>query len=172
MEDDKYVYHGSNERFEEVVPKRNKRIRISKTTGIQEIIFDEVSFHATPYKWIALAYTYSPKYTIIDGREVYFNMGVDLYDHKKELAIYGVQSLGHSLEQLYGDGGYLYYFDKNDFFHKQGLGNLERIIQNNIIPLKIERIENPLKELKMEGVEFKFVNLTLEENKEYRNYKS
>jgi hypothetical protein len=49
MEDDKYVYHGSNERFEEVVPKRNKRIRISKTTGIQEIIFDEVSFHATPY---------------------------------------------------------------------------------------------------------------------------
>lgn len=172
MEDDKYVYHGSHEKFEDVVPKRNKRIRVSKKTGIEEVIFDEVSFHATPYKWIALAYTYSQKYTNIDGKDVYYNMGVDLYDYRKELVIYGVKSLDSSLEQLYGDGGYLYYFNKEDFFHKEGLGNLERIIQKNITPVNIERIENPLNELKKEGVKFTYVDLSLEENIKYKNYKS
>jgi hypothetical protein len=171
MEDQTYVYHGSHEYFEPVIPRPNKRVRVSKTTGKREVIFDEISFHATPYKWIALAYTYTPKSTKIDGKEVYYNMGVSLYVHKKEIDVYGVNSLEESLKQLYGDGGYLYYFDKTKFYTEPGLGNLELIVQETITPLRIEGIKNPIEELKKEGIDFVFIDVSLPENEEYRNYK-
>ena len=130
MEDspDKFVYHGSHEKFEPILPRRNIRSRINNT-GEREVIFDEVSFHATPYRWIALAYTYNNKKTcVIDGKEVYYNMGVDLYEHNNELCIYGIGSLEQSLEQLYGDGGYTYitYISHNGLIF--GLGDDQRAL--------------------------------------------
>ncbi len=172
MEDfsNEFVFHGSHEKFEPVTPKRNKRIRASKETGIEEVIFDEISFHATPYRWIALAYTYSPKKFEVDGKQVYYNMSVDLYEHRKELFIYGIGTLEESLDKLYGDGGYLYQFDKNKFYYKEGLGNLEVIVNETVEPIEVKKIESPLLELQKEGVVFKFVDLSLSENEKYRNY--
>ena len=173
MEDfpDKFVYHGSHKEFEPpVVPRRNIRSKINES-GDEEVIFDEVSFHATPYRWIALAYTYNNKKICeIDGKDVYYNMGVDLYEHNNELGIYGIGSLEQSLEQLYGDGGYLYHFDKDKFYYKEGLGNLEVIIQESVDPITVEKVDNPIDELKKAEVKFKFIDLALPENEKYRNY--
>src|SRR3989344_157339 len=171
MKDKKYVYHGSPTRsFEIATPKRNIRSQISKTTGEITNIFDDISFHATPYKWIGLAYTYDPKRYKIEGRISRYNVGVSLYDNNKRITIFGYESLEKSLGKLYGDGGYLYVFDKNKFFHKQGLGNLEVITKEPIEPLLIEKIDDPVKELKMLGVEFEYVDLSKLENEQYRNY--
>ncbi len=170
-EDQNYVYHGSPVRsFEVVTPKRNKRVQISNKTGEHEVIFDDISFHATPYKWIGIAYTYHSKPYEIDGKQAHYNMGVSLYVHEKKLTIYGFESLEKSLEKLYGDGGYLYVFDKKDFFHTKGLGNLEVITKEAIKPVSIERITDPVKKLKELGVEFEFIDLSKPENERDRNY--
>ena len=70
-----------------------------------------------------------------DGKEFYYNTAVDLYEHNKTVLILGINSLEESLEKLYGGGGYLYIYDKTDFFHKEGLGNLEVITKDNIKPV-------------------------------------
>ena len=171
MEDEKCVYHGSPTRsFEIVTPKRNIRKGISKDNGEMVTIFDDISFHATPYKWIALAYTYLSKPYEIDGKTAHYNMGVSLYTHEKKLRIYGFESLEKSLEKLYGGGGYLYLFDKNKFFHTEGLGHLEVITKESIKPISIERIDNPVKELRELGVEFEYIDLSKPENEDARNY--
>lgn len=148
------VYHGSPERFEIAHPKKQIRERNG------EVIFDEISFHTSHFRWIALAYTYSFEKVFPDQDESpYYNMGVDLYGSKKEVEIVGVGSLGESLKRLYGKGGYVLSFDDKDFSHKEGLGNLEVIATQAIHPLKIGRIEDPVEEMIREGVRFHFVDL-------------
>jgi hypothetical protein len=129
-----------------------------------------VSFHATPYRWIALAYTYDPKGYEIGGKMAHYGMGVSLYDHGEKIDIYGFHSLKQSLEKLYGDGGYLYIFEKEKFFRTEGLGDLEVITKENIKPFKIEKIDNPLAVLKNLGIGFNFIDLAKPENEEFRNY--
>lgn len=167
--DEKYVYHGSREFFESVIPKRQIRSRLQKD-GTQKVIFDDISFHATPYKWIALAYTYDPKIFEIDGKIAHYSMGVSLYNHTENLDIFGFNSLQESLQKMYGDGGYLFIFEKDKFFHTEGLGNLEVITKDNLIPYKVERIDDPVSELKKLGIKFNFIDLVLPENEKHRNY--
>ena len=173
MEDtnQKFVYHGSPIEFnsDHAIPKKHKRGKWNESTKSYEIIFDQESFHATPYKWIALAYTYKSKPIEIEDKKTYYNIAVSLYQHIKEVEIFGLNSLEESLKILYGEGGYLYTFDKNIFIHKKGLGRLEVISEKPIKPLKIEKIENPVEEMKKLGVVFKFVDLALPENKEHRD---
>lgn len=168
--DDQYVFHGSPTEFdsEEAKPKRNRRTR-KNTDGDVEVIFDEESFHATPHKWIALAYTYQGNQQESSGGALRYNMGVSLYENTENVRIYGYGSLEESLEALYGKGGYLYHFDKDKFIYKEGLGNLELIVQTPTLPLTVERIDNPVEEMKKLGVTFEFVDLSLPENQEIRS---
>lgn len=163
---EKFVFHGSPRQFdaETANPKLNQRINAAGET-----IFNEESFHATPHKWIALAYTYTPKPIEGLGEEAYYSMGVNLYSDKKEVAIYGVGSLEESLEHLYGNGGYLYHFDNGDFIYKEGLGSQEVIANSPTTPLHSERVENPVKTMQELGVTFHFIDVSLEENSDLRN---
>ncbi len=170
--DNKFVYHGSPREFdsEHANPKRNVRSKWNKETEAYDVIFDQESFHATPYKWIALAYTYKSVPYEIDGKPAHYNMGVSLYDNTNEVDILGFNSLEESLRVLYGDGGYLYHFNKDKFLYKEGLGNLEVIVEEPIKPITIERIDDPVAEMKKLGVTFRFIDLALPENEEHRNY--
>jgi hypothetical protein len=134
------------------------------------VIFDQESFHATPYKWIALAYTYKSTPFEINGKTAHYNMGVSLYDNTNEVDIFGLNTLEESLKILYGDGGYLYHFDKDKFLHKEGLGNLEVIAEEPTRPVTVERIDDPVAEMKKLGVTFRFIDLVLPENEKHRNY--
>ena len=167
--DPKYVYHGSPMQFETAVPKRQLRSRKDEH-GTYKVTFDEISFHATPYKWIALAYTYTSKPHKMRTKNAHYNMGVSLYENEEELGIYGFGSLEESLEKLYGDGGYLFTFKKEDFFTMEGLGDLEVITKAELVPHKIERIDDPLAELKQLGITFSFIDLAKPEHKNERNY--
>ncbi len=127
-------------------------------------MFDEVSFHATMYKWIAIHYICQCQNYTYQGKEYWISTGVDLKQYKEEISIYGVESLEKSLEILYGQGGYLYTFDAKDFFHQEGLGILERIVKSEIKPLSVERIDDPVAELKKMGITIVFKDLMLPEN--------
>jgi hypothetical protein len=170
--EDRLVYHGSPREFdsEHAIPKRNIRQRWNKETEAYDIIFDQESFHATPHKWIALAYTYKPAPFEIGGKTAHYNMGVSLYDNTHEVGILGFNSLEESLQILYGEGGYLYHFEKDKFLYKEGLGNLEVIVEQPTKPLTIERIDDPVAEMKKLGVTFTFIDLALPENENRRNY--
>ncbi len=166
------VYHGSGKKFDSelATPRRNIRGKKNENTGEHEVTFDQISFHATPYKWIALAYTYDPKVYELNGKKIHYNMGVSLYDNNKEVMIYGFESLEKSLEKLYGDGGYIYHFDKDKFYYTEGLGNLEVITNDPTKPDLIEKIDSPLEEMKKMGIKFEFTDLSLPENEKFRNY--
>ena len=146
------VFHGSPELFDDAVANPRRNIR---TVG-EEVIFNEESFYATPHKWIALAYTYQPKQ--INGGGVY-KMAVDLYSDNKEVVIFGVGSLDESLEVLYGDGGYLYHFDSDNFIYKEGLGSQEVIATEPTAPIAVEKIDDPIEAMRELGVTFKFTVL-------------
>jgi hypothetical protein len=167
---EKLVFHGSPTKFDSdhAVPKQNKRF---KTVGGEQVtIFNEESFHATPYKWIALAYTYKSVPHEINGKTAHYNMGVSLYDHNGIVYIHGLNNLEESLEKLYENGGYLYHFDKDKFIYKEGLGDLEMIIQKPTKPITVEYISDPVAEMKKLGVTFRFIDLALPENESFRNY--
>jgi len=170
--ENKFVYHGSPKEFDSdhAIPKRNIRSKWNKETKLDEVIFDQESFHATLYKWIALAYTYKSASHEIDGKTTHYNMGVSLYDNINEIQIFGFNSLEESLKVLYGEGGYIYSFDKDKFIHKGGLGNLEMMSEEAILPINIERIYDPVSEMEKLGVNFRFIDLALPKNEEYRNY--
>jgi hypothetical protein len=161
LPDNQYVYHGSHEVFDVVVPKQNRRIRKG------EVIFNQLSFHATPYRWIALAYTCMQKPIQREGKMTYYMMGVDLYTHDLSIYVYGVDSLEHSLTEMYGEGGYLYTYDAQEFYHTKGLGNLEVITERAITPVRVERIEDPVAELISAGVQFVFKDLSDPMHAEY-----
>ncbi len=168
----KFVYHGSPREFdsEQAVPKRNIRQTWNKETSSYDVIFDQESFHATPHKWIALAYTYKSIPYEMEGKIAHYNIGVSLYNNTNEVNIFGFNSLEESLEVLYGDGGYLYHFDEDKFVYKEGLGNLEVIAEEPTTPITVERIEDPIAEMKKLGVSFNFIDLALAENEKFRNY--
>jgi hypothetical protein len=151
--DEQYVYHGSPVYFDNAIPKRNIRERDDK------VIFDQISFHATALRWIALAYTYVHKQISDHPDAEYYNMGVSLYEPTQSVQIVGIGSLEKSLKQLYGDGGYLLKFKKEDFRHVQGLGPLEVISENPVKPVSIDRVEDPVSEMIKAGVRFEFVDL-------------
>jgi hypothetical protein len=160
------VYHGSPRPFGTVEPKLNKRVRIEQ--GEPVVIFNEVSFHATPHRWIALAYTYDGRQTFeLNGKEMSYSMGVDLYGTDKVVTVLGTGSLEESLSKLYGKGGYLYHYDASHFFYTEGLGNREVITKDSIDPIEAEHITHPVEEMKKEGVEFHFIDLALPENARY-----
>ena len=161
------VFHGTDKLFdqERAIPRLNRRVHTDEK-GEQVVHFEKVSFHATPHRWIALAYTYTEnKSREVNGETYRYNMGVSLYENTKQVAIYGFGSLEESLSVLYGDGGYLYHFNGNDFYYTEGLGNLEVIVENPTEPMRVERIDNPVEEMKKEGVTFHFFDLSLPENK-------
>ncbi len=167
---EKYVYHGSHEEFDsdEAKPKRNVRSRENES-GEEEIIFDQESFHATPHKWIALAYTYKSIPHEIEGRIAHYGMGVSLYENNKKVEIFGFDSLEESLQKLYGEGGYVYHFDKDKFLYKEGLGDLEVIAEEPTKPITVEKVDDPVAEMKKLGVTFHFTDLDLPENEELRD---
>lgn len=162
----KRVYHGSPIAFGTVKPKHNRRFRTENGAYVK--IFDEISFHATQYRWIALAYTYDSSRTFEhNGKRTHYNMAVDLYGTGKEITILGAHSLEESLRALYGKGGYVYHYDADHFFYTGGLGNREVITRNEIDPVEAELVHDPITELKKEGVRFRFVDLTKSENAHY-----
>ncbi len=165
MESDstKRVYHGSPQEFGKVKPKENIRTRIED--GEEIVVFHDISFHATPHRWVALAYTYDGHQTFEHkGKQVHYNMGVDLYGDEKNIAVYGIGSLEESLMKLYGKGGYVYQYDAGHFFYTEGLGNREVITQQEVDPIEVEHVVNPVEELRKEGVTFTFFDLSLPEN--------
>jgi hypothetical protein len=168
---EKFVYHGSHKEFDsdEAKPKRNIRSRESES-GEEEIIFDQESFHATPHKWIALAYTCKSVPHEIGGKIAHYSMGVSLYENNKIVEIFGFNSLEESLQKLYGEGGYIYHFGKDKFLYKEGLGDLEVIAEAPTKPVTIERVDDPVGEMEKLGVTFHFTDLGLPENEKLRNY--
>ena len=81
-----------------------------------------------------------------------------MYNRDFIVAIYGNTTLDDALKTLYGNGGYLYHFNDNEWFvWFHGLGNLEKITFNEVKPFKVEFIKDPVKAMKKEGVEFVFV---------------
>ncbi len=163
------VFHGTCEKFdaEEARPSRQVRTQENEE-GVTVVVFDEESFHATRERWIALAYTDNPRPIKKEGFKGSYGMGVSLYDNNKSVLIIGVDSLEASLQVLYGEGGYLYQFDDNTFVYKEGLGNLEVVSNEPTKPIEIERIDNPVEEMKRLGVTFEFKDISLPENAEYR----
>jgi len=154
----KYVYHGSAEPIDIVQPRLNKRMMWKDGKYIK--IFEDISFHATPYRWIALAYTRDKNQKIlVNGEEFYYTMAVDLYKEYKVVEILGINSLEESLSKLYGKGGYVYVFEQEQFSRVDGLGNLEVITKESATPVLIEEIVNPVQEMIDNGVEFKFSDL-------------
>lgn len=146
----KYVYHGSEYMHTSSVPTRNCRI----TNG--NVMFDKMSFHATPHKWIAVAYTYTPKEYTVNGKKYHYNIGVNLKKYSKDLYICGTQSLEHSLKQLYGNGGYITKFRAENFYWQEGLGSEEVIIEKEINCEESEFIEDPVSFLNQNGIKFHF----------------
>jgi|GEM_PF-2292648 len=171
--ENKFVYHGSPRKFDSdhAIPKRNMRSSWNKETETYDVIFDQESFHATPHKWIALAYTFESSPYKIEGKIAHYNMGVSLYVNTMNISVLGFNSLEESLEVMYGKGGYLYHFDKDKFSYKEGLGDLEVISENPTKPMLVEKIDNPVAEMKKLGVTFGFTDLGLPENEEHRNYR-
>lgn len=121
-------------------------------------MFNEISFHATPHEWIALAYTYSPK--TIEGTDLKYGMGVDLYGNNQRVLIAGSGSLEESLRQMYGDGGYVYHFDNDKFYYKEGLGNHEVISNDPVAPIDYEFVSDPVGKMRGLGVTFEFIDIT------------
>lgn len=141
------VFHGSpNHRIKKVIPKRNRRGKI--VSGDHISTFDQDSFHATPHRWIALAYLYQE----VPG----YSMGVDLYGTEVQVFIIGPMDLEDSLQRLYENGGYLHRFNSSDFWWCEGLGYREVITDKEISPLEVMFIKNPVAEMKAAGVEFIF----------------
>lgn len=121
-------YHGSNNYKDYWIPTIHTR----KYRG--NIIFRNKSFHVTPYEWIAVVYTYNPKPFLIGGKVARVNVGVNLKEYSKIVDIYGINSLEYTLNMLYGDGGFITEFNKNDFFTTAGLGALELISDQIVYP--------------------------------------
>lgn len=71
---------------------------------------------------------------------------------------------------MYGEGGYVYHFGPDKFLYKEGLGDREVIAEEPLDPLAKERVENPVVEMKKLGVSFVFVDLSLSENEDQRDY--
>ena len=141
------VFHGSpNHRIKKVLPGRHHRAE--KVSGEHITIFDQPSFHASPHRWIALAYLYHE----VRG----YSMGVDLYGSEIQVTVIGPTDPEDSLQRLYGKGGYLHSFSDSDFWWCEGLGNREVITDKEICPLVVMFIKDPVAEMRAEGVEFIF----------------
>ena len=156
-----YVYHGSTRNFDMAKPSFTQRTH--KNKGRIIIDYEGISLHVTPYKWISLAYTGDRPTYKHKGIEYYFNFGVpveckDDEFKNKIVGIYGKKSLEYSLNKIYGKGGYLYTFSKNEFIWKKGLGANEFISYKEQKPQTIEFIKNPIKEMKKMGVQFEFID--------------
>ena len=141
-----WVYHGSAELFDIAKPHQNRRI--DARGDVEKIIWNAESFHATPHRWIALSY--------IKKKKIPETTGISLYRLEKIVTIYGTTTLEDALEKLYGSGGYLYVFDARDFKHSEGLGTLEVVSMIPVKPIRIERINDPIVEMRHEGVTFNF----------------
>lgn len=163
------VFHGSRERFDSDEARPSRQVRTQEDAdGNEVVVFDEESFHATPHKWIALAYTDKPAPIEKGDIRGQYGMGVSLYENNKSVLIIGIDSLEDSLKVLYGEGGYLYHFDDDVFVYKEGLGNLEVISNVATKPIEVERIEDPVAEMRKLGVTFEFIDISLPENSGYR----
>ena len=163
------VFHGSPTQFdsEEAVPRRQQRTTETES-GEEVVLFDEESFHATPHRWVALAYTDRPAAIERDDIRGQYGMAVNLYANEKSVLIIGVDSLEESLRVLYGEGGYLYHFADGTFVYKEGLGDLEVVTNEPAKPIRIERVDDPVAEMRRLGVKFKFVDIAQPENERYR----
>lgn len=159
------VYHGSPKKRIVSHPVRHTRTRK------KQIIFDQKSFHASPQYWIALAYTYTPTSFEFEGQEIYYNVEIDLYENKKEVIIHGIDSLEKSLKALYQKGGYVSSFSQKDFFHVQGLGNLECITDKKLKAKKVMYTNNPVQRMRDLDIRFRFIDLSDNRNAERRNIK-
>ena len=163
------VFHGTREKFDSEEARPSRQIRTQENEqGVEVVVFDEESFHATRERWIALAYTDRPMPIEREGVRGKYGMGVSLYDNNKSVMIVGVDSLEQSLNVLYGEGGYLYHFNNETFVYKEGLGDLEVVSNEPTKPIEIERIDNPVEEMLKLGVTFEFVDISLEQNAKYR----
>jgi len=62
----------------------------------------------------------------------------------KDVELSGFESLDKSFEKLYGDGGYLFVFEREKFFHTEGLGD---ILDDLLVacPLCIKRFKSSQK---------------------------
>ncbi len=136
------VYHGSAVKIETTIPRRNVRMSDS------QIVWDRASFHATPYRWIALAY--------MRNKSAFETTGIDLYHYRPVVEIIGPTTLENALKNLYSEGGYLYEFDARDFSHAEGLGNLEVFTDRAVQPVRATFVTNPVAEMEKEGVTFLF----------------
>ena len=156
------VYHGSQHKFDIARPSFTRRGKM--INGEFKLAYEGISLHATPYKWIALAYTgkivdFKHKKDILS---IVWGVPVKNKDDEfkqKIVGIYGKRSLKYSLDKLYGNGGYLYTFNAKNFKWVKGLGKNEVISYKEEIPDKIEFIKNPVKKMKKLGVKFVFINI-------------
>lgn len=64
-----FMYHGSHESFDIAIPKLQRRKGKNPDGEGFITVFEDVSFHATPYKWIALNYICQCKNISYQGKE-------------------------------------------------------------------------------------------------------
>lgn len=164
------VYHGSQTKKSYSNPNHHRKVKKNKA-GVLEAVFDGISFHASKYKSIALAYTYSVETFRLNDWDCYMNVGIDLNDINKPIEVYGYHDLDYSLGKLYGKGGFIHTFNSQYFKHKKGLGDLELVTNIEIAPLEIEYINSPVEEMKKYGLSFRFINLELDINARFRRFK-
>lgn len=156
------VYHGSKKKFKIAEPRLTRRA--SLIDGKLVVVYEGVSLHVTPYKWMALAYTGNKRKVYIkNGNKRVFSAGVpikkkDKYFKNKIIEIHGKKDLEYSLNKIYGKGGYLYTFDAKHFKRVKGLGANEKISYDPQVPKQIEYIKDPVKAMKNLGVKFRFIN--------------
>ena len=160
-----YVYHGSYLNFDIAKPSLTGRWDFNEKGKLVRT-YKGVSLHATPYKFIAMAYMRNKRAKFIHkGKKKSFSVAVavgkkseDFYN--KEIDIYGKRSLEYSLEKIFGEGGYLYTFDAKHFKHVKGLGENEVISLKELKPLKKQFVKDIVGMMKKEGVKFIFHDLT------------
>ena len=107
---------------------------------------------------MAISYTNSRVFYKNNEESLTYTQGVSLYKYDESVGIWGFESLEDSLEKMYGNGGYVYVFSKDKFFHKDGLGDLEVMTKEELKPEAIIRVDDPIKELKKYGIEFDFID--------------
>lgn len=136
------VFHGSSFLFETARPSATQRV----TKG--EVVYEGTSLHATPYYWIALAFTARK-----GGSS---NFGVSLFTDDKTVLVLGSESLEKSLLELYEGDRYVYEFPAEPFAWQKGLGPLEVVSFEEQKPSKVDIIRDAVAVMKDAGVKFVF----------------
>jgi hypothetical protein len=73
-------------------------------------------------------------------------------------------------KNLFGNGGYIPFFESKYFHTAKGLGVLEVITKDELSPVKQVFVLDPISELQKHDVSFTFIDLHLSQNQRFIQY--